>query len=188
MRGRISGLANDYFTRAKILTIALDPDENPAEWLDKYKDKDIDVTIKQYRQKRTLDANAYYWVLTTKLAKALGNTNARQHNLQLRRYGAVEIIADKAVYLVLPDTDDAEEKALEAETFHIKPTAQTKEGIDGDMYRTYMLMKGSHEYDREEMARLINGVVDECKAQGIETLPPAELERMLMTWNLKEFC
>ena len=34
--------------------------------------------------------------------------------------------------LVVPDTTEAEETALEAETFHIRPTSQVKQGKDGE--------------------------------------------------------
>ena len=34
------------------------------------------------------------------------------------------------------------------------------------------MMSGSSTYDTKEMSVLINGLVTECKEQGIETLPP----------------
>ena len=42
-----------------------------------------------------------------------------------------------------------------------------------------MMLKGTHEYDSKEMSVLINGVVDEARDLDIETLTPAELDRML---------
>lgn len=47
------------------------------------------------------------------------------------------------------------------------------------MYRTYLMLRGSHTYDTKEMSVLINGLVEECKEQGIETLTPDELRRMM---------
>ena len=41
------------------------------------------------------------------------------------------------------------------------------------------MMRGSSTYDTREMSRLIDGLVEECKAQGIETLPPDEFGRMM---------
>lgn len=35
------------------------------------------------------------------------------------------------------------------------------------MYRTYKLLRGSHTYNSEEMARLITGLISECKDAGI---------------------
>ena len=50
-------------------------------------------------------------------------------------------------------------------------------------YRTYIMLKGSSAYDTQEMSVLIEGLVSECKELGIETLPPDEIKRMLMTYE-----
>ena len=51
------------------------------------------------------------------------------------------------------------------------------------MYRTYIMLRGSSSYDTKEMARLIDGLVSECKEVGIETLPPDEVERMMAAYK-----
>lgn len=83
------------------------------------------------------------------------------------------------IFLVLPDTDSGARKADEAETYHIRPTSEVKVGNDGQMYRTYVMLRGSSTYNTAEMSVLIDGLVSECREQGIETLPPIELERMM---------
>jgi hypothetical protein len=45
------------------------------------------------------------------------------------------------------------------------------------------MIKGTSLYNTSEMARFIDMVVQEAKEEGIETLPPAELERMKAAWN-----
>lgn len=141
-------------------------------------DRDKVWDIKEHKEKRSLDSNSYYWVLVTKLADKLHLSKIRVHNMMLRSYGQIELIDDKACYIVIPDTDAAYESALEADTYHIKPTSQVKEGKDGSMYRTYMLLRGSSTYNTHEMSILLDGLIQEAKQQGIETLPPAELERI----------
>ena len=136
------------------------------------------VEAKPWRAKRSLDANGYYWCLLTKLAEAIRVSKPAAHNLMLRRYGQVETVDGKPIYLVLPESDEAEEKALEAETYHIKPTSEVKAGKDGRMYRTYIMLRGSSSYDTREMSVLIDGLVDECKRVGIETMTPEELARL----------
>jgi hypothetical protein len=138
----------------------------------------VSLKVTKYNEKRSLDANAYYWQLLTKLAGVLKVSNPYCHNVMLRRYGTLEEIDGRPVYLVIPDTEEATQKADESETYHIKPTSNVREGNDGKMYRTYMLLKGSHEYTTAEMSRLISGLVDECRQCGIETMTPAELERL----------
>ena len=128
------------------------------------------VEIKRHRKRRSLDQNAMYWSILGQIAKALGISNSKAHNLMLRRYGAVETIDGKTIKLVLPDTEEAAQRADEAESYHIKPTSQVKVGTDGINYRTYLLLKGSHDMDTAEMKRLIDGVMDEAKQMGLELL------------------
>lgn len=143
--------------------------------------KTYTVDIKQYRKKRSLDSNALYWSVLTQLAKAAGISNPAAHNIMLRRYGQIERYGEQNVYVVLPDTPEAEEKADNAETYHLKPTSQVKEGKDGKTYRTYMLLRGSSTYDSAEMSRLIDGLLDECKQMGLDVL--TEQERTLLNGN-----
>ena len=138
-----------------------------------------DCIIKEHREKRSLDANAYYWVLVAKLGDKLNLSKPHLHNILLRRYGQPAIIDGKMIYLVLPDSDQGARAADEAETFHIKPTSEVKTGRDGERFRTYVMLRGSSTYNTEEMAHLIDGLVSECKEVGIETAAPEELSRML---------
>lgn len=136
--------------------------------------KTYTVAIKEYRKKRSLDQNAMYWSVLTTFAEALSISNAKAHNLLLRRYGQLERYDDRPVYVVLPDTEDAEAKADEAETYHLKPTSQVKHGKDGKAYRTWMLLRGSSTYDTQEMTRLLDGLLDECKEMGIAVMTERE--------------
>lgn len=170
----------NWQTRRPEITLEVDGD---AADIEKLKEKKLTVEIKQYREKRSLDANCYYWVLVGKLADVLNQSNAWVHNHMLRKYGQIMVIDDQGVYTVLPDSDEAQKAIDEAETYHLKPTSQVKPGKGGKMYRTYMMLRGSSDYDTKEMSRLIDGLVSECKEAGIETLPPAELERMMENYE-----
>lgn len=133
-------------------------------------DKVYSIEIKEKKKKRSLDQNALYWVVLTEVAKKLRISNPRCHNLMLQRYGVPERYGDQSVYVVLPDTEEATEKALEAETYHLKPTSQVKTGRDGNNYRTYLLLRGSSTYNTSEMSRLVNGLLDEATQLGIQTI------------------
>jgi hypothetical protein len=97
----------------------------------------------------------------------------------LRRYGTLEEFDGKPVLILIQDTDESCRKADESETYHIKPTSQVKEGKDGLTYRTYLLLKGSHQYNTAEMSSLIEGLIDECKQVGIPTATPNTVANML---------
>ena len=46
-----------------------------------------------------------------------------------------------------------------------------------------ILYYGSSSYDTEQMSSLIDLLVDDCKAQGIETATPDELARYKEEWK-----
>lgn len=154
--------------RSGRLTLLFEPNEDFRETYEELKGCDkLSLEIKKYRAKRSLDANAYYWTLITKLARIIDVSNAEQHNRMLQLYGYPEVIDGKHVLMVIPETEEAHDKVMKAEEYHLKPTSDVREGNDGIMYRTYILMRGSRTYNTEEMARLISGLITECKDAGI---------------------
>lgn len=140
-------------------------------------DKNKLYDIKEHRSRRSMDANAYYWVLVGKLAKKLNISTARLHNLLLRDHGLPFMIDGHISMQPIPDTEAAEEQVLESSTYHLKPTSGVIEGKDG-IYRWYIVLRGSSTYNTEEFSGLLNRIVAECKEQGIETMTPEELHRM----------
>ena len=174
--GKLKQPIFDYLTGR--LVLLFEPNEDFREAYEELKGCDkLSIEIKKYRAKRSLDANAYYWTLITKLATVLETSNAEQHNRMLQRYGYPEIVDGKHFLVVVPDTDEALKKVMEAEEYHLKPTSDVREGKDGVIYRTYVLLRGSRTYNTEEMARLINGLISECKEARIpdsEIMTPDE--------------
>ncbi|WP_143249352.1 hypothetical protein [Anaerostipes sp. 494a] len=160
----------------------IEVDSDIRKEYDKLKGKDkLRIRIVQYRKKRSLDANAYYWTLITKFADVIGLSNPEAHNMMLRGYGQSEIFDGKAVYVTIPDTEEAEKKVNNATDYHLAPTSQVRTGNDGVMYRTYRLLRGSRTYDTKEMSRLIDGLITCCKEAGIpETEIVTQNERELL--------
>ena len=182
--GELRNVFTDWSTGETQISFSVTEKSALAE-LEKLKDCKLSIRATKHRKKRSLDANAYYWQLLSRLAETIGTSKPYMHNRMLRRYGQTAVLDGKTVFLVIPDTEEAENNAMEAETFHIKPTSQVKEGKDGIMYRTYKMLRGSSEYNSYEMSKLIDGLVSECKENGIETLPEEEIERLKSLWGAK---
>ena len=164
--GKLTGASRTLNGQGIILTFEVDA--SAAKQIEHLKPDDLlQIKAVKYRQKRSLDANAYYWVLLTKLAKVMNTSNAEMHNLMLIHYGQPEIIEGKPIYMTVPDTEDAEKKVMQATEYHLMPTSQVRQGLDGIMYRTYKLLRGSSTYDTSEMARLIDGLITSCKEAGL---------------------
>lgn len=68
--GIFQGLSMNYATGKQ--TASFELNEDAREAFQDLKDcEKLAIQIKKYRKKRSLDANAYYWVLVSKLGKVL---------------------------------------------------------------------------------------------------------------------
>lgn len=171
--GRFLSAGYDYTTGQKSVTFTIN--ESLTE-VDAIKDVDVlSITAEPLKKKRSLSANAYFFVLVSKIADTLRASKTEIHNRLIREYGQYEYI--DGVIPTLAVDDRFAEEMLNRSDIHLKP-----EGRIGDRVRM-AVMRGSHTYDTREMSILIDGAISEAKELGIETLPPAELERMLKEWK-----
>ena len=174
LRGTLTQITRAYLSNRLCLTFEVDP----VSGTEALQGKDLDVDARIHRERRSLDANAYFHKLTGELADALGISKIRCKNILIARYGQPMQKADgETVYI---KTNIPQDEMMEIEYLH---TSLVKVTPDACIYRVY---KGSHEYDTKEMATLIDGLVQECKAQGIQTDTPEQIERMKALWSTKE--
>lgn len=139
----------------------------------------LDLKIEPHREKRTFRANAYFWTLANKLANKLSVQNARPFGAEevyrnyVREFGKYELVYlrnDPEIirafcgvwtqrgmgWLAFPQETSPSSKVCEVQVFY-----------------------GSSCYTRQEMARLIDAVVEDCKEFGIPTATPDEIANML---------
>lgn len=109
-KGWLKSITKDWASGKILLTFEFDQDISSQ--IESIKDKLLRITAKIYRKKRSLDANAYYWVMVTQLADVLHVSEPFMHNMMLRKYGQDEIINGKLMYVSVPD--DGESKADES--------------------------------------------------------------------------
>lgn len=165
MKGIISNLLQDYRGEWTI-SFRLDPDSvsESKRIFDREKGT-LSITVKPWREKRTLTANAYFHVLVNKLASAMNISNEECKVWLVKAYGTVAENGGQPVMITLP-------KGTKTEDFY--PYCEWLYGDEhGD---TYQLYKQTHVMTGAEFSRLLSGTVEECKEQGIETLSPRELE------------
>ncbi len=87
--GRITGIAKDYISGKWTLTLQIDEDIR-GEYEELRSVNLLNVIIKKFRKKRSLDANAYYWVLVSKLSEKLRTSKEEMHNMLLSQYGQID--------------------------------------------------------------------------------------------------
>lgn len=173
MRGKISKPYFNTFSNRWAVELQFD---RPPETIEKYVDKDLDIELKIHREKRSLNANAYFHLLVEKIAGVHKVTHTEIHNQLIADYGFMD---EEITNIILDDAIDWRR----IETLHLKPTTATRMMDNGRLYRVYYVMRGSHTYNTAEMSRLIDGTVSEAKELGIETLSENELRRMVELWK-----
>lgn len=125
---------------------------------------------------RSLDANAYMWVLCEKIAKAVGGTKEEIYRDAIRDVGVW-----RDFHMV--DEDEAKSMRTAWERLGIGwPTEVVDFEQDGEhvVIRAYY---GSSVYSRKQLSRVIDNLVQDAKNVGIETMPPEQLESMMRQWE-----
>ena len=149
---------------------------DPRGPFDELKDDLVDVTIKKHRNKRSLDANAFAWVLIDKLAAKLSKSKVEVYRETIREIGGVSdviCVQNKAVERLVSGW---EKNGIGWQT----DTSPSK--IEGCTNVT--LYYGSSTYDTYQQSRLIDLLVQECEQQGIPTILDDDSKKIIN--NAKE--
>lgn len=172
--GKLVDISYDFVTKKPKITFLVDSIQDVEELqnIDR-----LQIEAKKYHKHRSLDANAYFHVLINKLARKIGTSDTEMKIKMNLEYGTVAINEDGTkVGIKIPYGSHIEKFYPYAKKFG--------ECVDNDItFEKFLLYKPTHELNSKEMAQLINGVVYECKENGIETLPDDELNSLLGEWN-----
>ena len=134
-----------------------------------------DVEIKQHRERRSLDANAYMWVLLDRLADKLSCTGATLSKVDIYRDMIKNVPGVSETVCVMDSAVDTLRHGWEHNGLGwLTDTMPSK--IEG--CTNVILYSGSSTYDTKQMSRLIDLIIEECKLQGVEHMTPQELARL----------
>lgn len=166
-KGRIKQINLDWKTRKTAVTVEIDakPDE-----VEKLTDKDLTVVLKQFRAKRSLDANALLWHCLGKIAEALRADKWDIYLKMLKRYGQFTYICVK------PKMVDA----VKAQWRECEVVGDID--INGQKAVQMLVYFGSSTYDTQEFSVLLDGVISEMKEMGLELPTSEEMRRALELW------
>lgn len=133
------------------------------------------IKISKFRKARSLDANAYMWVLCGKLAEKLNITKDEVYRSYIKDIGVFRMV-------------EIDEKAVDTlvHSWGLHGTGWVAEKVDHsvhDGFTVMILYYGSSTYNTKQMSRLVDGIVEDCKQQGIETLTSNELEALKGAWK-----
>lgn len=151
------------------LTVELDGDFRDT--FDELHEYDCDIAIKRYRKRRSLEANAYAWVLIGKIAEKKHLKKTEVYRNAIRDIGGVSEIVTikKAAFNRLQEQWMKNGVGWQVDDIGSK--------IPG--WTNAVLYYGSSSYDTNQMSQLIDSLVQDAKALGIETRPEEEIKSLL---------
>lgn len=171
LSGKITDFHLDYKTQKAILTLELN-EKKPATMM--YDNlnliEKLSIKIDKHREKRSLEANAYAWVLIGKIADCVGASKDEIYLELLKRYGQTYVtkVKHEEVEIFKRDHKYWEE--------HEKLESEEK----AQYFRVWV---GSSRYNTEEMSKFIDGIVSEAVELDIDVRTPDQIAEMLSLWE-----
>jgi hypothetical protein len=176
--GQIVDLSMDFKTRKAKISLVLDTNE--LDIVEQLKNENkLNIEMKKWYKKRSLDANSYCWVICDLIAKELSKNGITTKE---------EIYKDAILQVGTFEPCIAQEKTFEnfkriwekqGLGFLVQEVSRKDKCIKVNCYY------GSSTYNSKEMSLLIEILVQLAKSLNIETKSKAEIDSLLKEWDKK---
>lgn len=174
--GRVVGMSINVETNKANVTLEINEKSDIMKFFDEIKAfGKLVIRLAKHRKKRSLNANAYAWHLMGEIAESQGITSEEVYRHQIREVGsffAAEINEEAA-------------KAI-AHGWGRQGLGWLTEKIDYGHREGFVLVKfyyGSSSYDSKQMSRLLENIIQDCEALGIQTKTPNEIANLVSLWE-----
>lgn len=180
LNGKLADISLKLASGKVVLSFEIEGQHNATALWEKYRNTErLDIEVKKHREGRSLNANNYMWALCEKIAQKLSGEGETHTKEDIYR-DSIEKIG------VFYDDDIEPEKVKRRRTaWEMIGTGWITERVDftqdgnREIIRFYY---GSSRYNTAQMSKLIDNIVQDAKALGIETRTPEEIEKMKALW------
>lgn len=172
-------LKTDTDINTRKLKISLLVDTNDKDIVEQLKNENkLTIELKKWRQKRSLDANSYCWVLCDKIAKELCKDGTIVTKEDVYK-DAILQIGSFEPFIVQEKTYSKFKRIWEKQGlgFLVQEVSKKDKCIKVNCYY------GSSTYNTKEMSLLIECIVELAKTLNIETKPQSEIDSLLKEWD-----
>lgn len=171
--GKLKDISRDWKTGQAQITFTVN-EQSALQSVDSIKDcEKLSIKAVKHRNRRSLDSNAYAWVLMQKIAEAVNSDKWSIYLECLQKYSR-----SFTHVIVKPEAVDAMKELYRTS---IDLGEITVNGRSGHQLQVYF---GSSTFDSKEMSVFLDGIVSECKDLGIETLSDCEINRLNEMWGV----
>ena len=176
--GIIEDISIDYKTRKSKISLLLDTKE--IEVVEELKNQNkLNIELKKYREKRSINANNYFWKLLQELCDLADIETIEEYKRRVKQLGIF-----KRLKIMAQDVKTVEKIWTDRGIAWFCEIADT-EYIGDTEFKIINAYYGSSSFNTKQMSRLISDLVQDCKVYGIETKTPAEIKSLLESWDNK---
>ena len=148
--------------------------------------EEISLVIDKWRKVRGLTANSYLFVLLNQLAPKLNESLGNQYVKAIKDYGQCfkGIAMHKEALKIFEQDWNNKATTLQHSISMVDVINEfTSKGVE---WVEIIAWRGSSQYDSKEFSILLNGVIEDCKEQGIETMTADEIQQLINTQKMIE--
>ena len=177
--GIIEDISIDYNTQKAKINLLLDTKE--IEIVEQLKNENkLNVELKKYRKKRSINANNYFWKLLQKLCELAEIDTVEEYKRRVKELGIFRR------FKIETENIKTFEKMWATQGVAWFCEIADTEYIGDTEFKIINAYYGSSSFNSKQMSRLVDGVVQDCKVYGIETKTSEEIESLLKEWDKNE--
>lgn len=176
--GQIVDLSMDFKTRKAKISLVLDTNE--LDMVEQLKNENkLNIEMKKWYKKRSLDANSYCWVICDLIAKELSKQGVTTKEEIYR--DAILQVGTFEPFIVQEKTFENFKRIWEKQGlgFLVQEVNRKDKCVKVNCYY------GSSTYNTKEMSLLIEILIQLAKSLNIETKSKAEIDSLLKEWDKK---
>ena len=174
--GILQDISIDYKTNKPKITLLLEQRESIFS-LEDIKDSKLSIEIKKYRKSRSLDANRYFWKLLQEVFEYKNIDTIAEYKRRVKELGIF-----KQFKIMTQDVKTFQKVWADRGIAWFCEVADTTY-IGNVEFKIINAYYGSSSYNTKQMSRLIDNLVQDCKAIGLETKTQAEIDSLLRQWD-----
>lgn len=172
---KLNNITRNFKTNRIIISFEVLDNINTLEEIENA--SELDLEINKHKEKRRINANNYFWLMLQKLCELQELDTIEEYKKRVKELGIFRIFRiEKENVKTFKIIWEEKGIAWFVEEFDTEYVGN----IEFKILHAYY---GSSSFDKKQMSRLIDGLVQDCQAVGIETKSESEIKSLLESWD-----
>lgn len=174
--GTLEEISIDYKTNKPKISFLIN-DKSKLPTIEELKGIKLKIIAKKDIKKRSLNANNYFWKLLQELCELAEIDTIEEYKRRVKELGIFRR------FKIEKDNINTFEKMWTSQGVAWFCEIFDTEIIGNTEFKIINAYYGSSSFNSKQMSRLINDLVEDCKAYEIETKSQKEIDSLLRSWK-----